>query len=81
MSIWRSAFLGNTFVDDYANEVAKEYSRYVDTFLYYLRMFENGLTLSEILDLPYCLYNDLIVKQVKLKKQELKKYAIKNKTK
>jgi len=42
-------------------------------------MFEGGLTLSEILELPYCLYNDLIVKQVKLKKQELKKYANKNK--
>lgn len=35
-------------------------------------MFENGLTLAEILDMPYCLYNDLIVKQVKLKKKELK---------
>lgn len=71
--IWRSAFLGNTFKRDCKTNADETYHQYIDTFLYYLRMFENGLTLAEILDMPYCLYNDLIVKQVKLKKKELRK--------
>jgi hypothetical protein len=27
---------------------------------------------TEILDLPYCLYNDLILKQIKNRKQEMR---------
>lgn len=36
-------------------------------------MFDyGGMSVTDILELPYPLYNDIIVKQVKQKKQEMK---------
>jgi hypothetical protein len=34
------------------------------------RIFKYGITPNDILELPYCMYNDLILKQIELKKKE-----------
>ena len=36
-----------------------------------MRTFEYGLTLNEILDMPYCLYEDIVLKQIQIKKKRL----------
>jgi len=37
-----------------------------------MKTFEYGLTLNEILDMPYCLYEDIVLKQIQIKKKEAK---------
>jgi len=47
------------------------YDYFIDTLLYYSRLFEGNIpNMNDILEMEYFLYYDLIVKQVKLKKQE-----------
>ena len=53
-----------------SNEVA--YQNFIETFLAYQRLFEYSGSVNEILELPYCLYNDIILSQIKLKKKEAK---------
>lgn len=38
--------------------------------LYYQRIFEYSGDLITLMDLPYCLFQDLILQQIKLKKKE-----------
>lgn len=64
-------FLGSDLFNDYGH-ANKSYKFFIETFLYYQRIFEYSGDISTIIDLPYCLYNDLIVEQVKLKKKEIK---------
>jgi hypothetical protein len=51
-----------------SNEIA--YRNFIDTFLAYQRLFDYSGSINEILDLPYCLYNDIILSQINLKKKE-----------
>jgi hypothetical protein len=37
-----------------------------------MKTFENAMSLSDILDMPYCLFEDLILKQIQIKKKEAK---------
>ena len=53
---------------------AKSYKYFVDTFLLYQTLFENGGDPMSILDMPYPLYNDIILKQIEEKKREKKQY-------
>lgn len=41
-----------------------------------MKTFEYGLTLNEILDMPYCLYEDIILKQIQIKKKEAKQQQV-----
>ncbi len=49
---------------------AKSYKNFVDTFLLYQAIFENSGDLLSILELPYPLYVDVILKQIEEKKRE-----------
>ncbi len=51
---------------------AKNYKYFVDTFILYQAMFDNTGDLNSILNLPYPLYNDIILKQIEEKKREKK---------
>jgi len=53
---------------------AKNYKYFVDTFILYQTLFENGGDPVSILSLPYPLYNDIILKQIDEKKREKKMY-------
>jgi len=59
---------------------SKNYKYFVDTFLLYQTLFENGGDLLSILQLPYPLYNDIILKQIDEKKREKKMFDDKMKT-
>jgi len=62
------------FVEAYLVEgrAAKSYKYFVDTFLLYQTLFENAGDPRSILELPYPLYTDIILKQIQEKKQEKK---------
>lgn len=51
---------------------SKHYKNFVDKFLFYQMLFENGGNLFDILHLPYPLFEDVILKQVAAKKKEKK---------
>jgi len=53
---------------------AKNYKYFVDTFILYQTLFENGGDPMSLLELPYPLYNDIILKQIAEKKRERKAY-------
>ena len=70
--ILRCLYLDNFFVqDDLAEVVEKNYNFYIETLLYYIRIFEYNGTVLALLQLPYNLFQDLILKQIELKKKEL----------
>ena len=70
--ILRCHYLDNFFVqDDLADVVEKNYNFYIETLLYYIRIFEYNGTVLDLLQLPYNLFQDLILKQIELKKKEL----------
>jgi hypothetical protein len=64
------AFLGFNLYDDYSQSDSS-YKFFIETFLYYQRLFEYGGSIESVLEMPYCLYNDIILEQIKLKKKEL----------
>jgi len=68
--------------DFLGNEVGKNqsdaYTSFIDTFLHYQRLFNYSGSIGEIMDLPYCLYYDLIYKQIKLKNKEREQEARNN---
>ena len=66
----------NFFVEAYLVEgrASKSYKYFIDTFLLYQTLFENGGDLMTILEMPYPLYNDIILKQIEEKKREKKQY-------
>lgn len=51
---------------------SKNYKFFVDTFILYQTMFDNTGDLNSILNLPYPLYNDIILRQIDEKKREKK---------
>jgi hypothetical protein len=53
---------------------AKSYKYFIDTFLIYQTLFEYSGDLLSILQLPYPLYDDIILKQIEEKKREKKLY-------
>jgi hypothetical protein len=55
------------------NSVDKAYDVFIKNFITYQELFDNSSTPSDILELPYCLFVDLIDAQTKRKK-ELEKY-------
>lgn len=57
--------------DDLDVVVEKNYNFYIETLLYYIRIFEYNGTVLDLLQLPYNLFQDLILKQIELKKKEL----------
>jgi len=64
------------FVEAYLVEkrAAKSYKYFIDNFLLYQVLFENSGDLVSILNLPYPLYNDVILRQIDEKKREKKLY-------
>jgi hypothetical protein len=53
---------------------SKSYKYFVDTFLLYQVLFENAGDPMSILEMPYPLYNDIILKQIEEKKREKKQH-------
>jgi hypothetical protein len=68
---YSALFLGSDLFNDFGH-ANRSYKFFIETFLYYQRLFEYGGDIEAILSMPYCLYNDLILEQVKLKKKELR---------
>jgi len=52
----------------------KNYKYFIDTFLLYQTLFENCGDPLSLLQLPYPLYNDIILKQISEKKKDKKLY-------
>lgn len=71
--IWRSPylspFLGSDVFDDYSMG-NKAYINFIENVLYYQRIFEYSGDITSLMELPYCLFQDLILQQIKLKKKE-----------
>jgi hypothetical protein len=65
--------------DEDPTEVA--YSRFLETYLAYQRLFEYSGDIDSVLEMPYSLYTDLIMKQVDFKKKEKEEFdKLKSKT-
>lgn len=46
------------------------YDNFINTFLLYQRLFDYSGSVDDILELPYCMYNDIILNQIKIKQKE-----------
>jgi hypothetical protein len=55
--------------DDYESG-NRAYFNFIENVLYYQRIFEYSGNIIELMELPYCLFQDLILQQIKLKKKE-----------
>lgn len=64
-------FLGSDLFNDFSH-ANQNYKFFIETFLYYQRLFDYSGDIDSILEMPYCLYNDLIIEQIKMKKKEMK---------
>lgn len=51
------------------------YNNFIEGFLLYQRLFDYSGTIQDILDLPYSIYNDIILKQINFKKKEKEEIA------
>lgn len=60
-------------------EAQKSYQFYIDMIIHFQKLFNYTGDIQALLNLPYCIFQDLIVTQVKMKKEELEK--LKKKTK
>ncbi len=68
----RCHFSVNFFEDDYLQSVEKTYNFAIESLLYYQRLFEYSGDIVQLLSLPYNMFQDLILKQIELKKKEKK---------
>ena len=73
-------FLGSELFNDFSH-ANQSYKFFIETFLFYQRLFNYSGDVNSILEMPYCLYNDLIIEQIKLKKKEMKDKEQKSKMK
>lgn len=68
----RSAYLGSFLIEDDIEVTAqKNYEYILENILYYQRLFEYNGDVFNLLNLPYNLFQDLIIKQIELKKKEI----------
>ena len=56
------------------NADSKSYANFIETFLAYQRLFEYSGSIQDILNMPYFIYNDLILKQLDIKRKEKAEY-------
>lgn len=59
--------------DSYLRNVDSAYNFCIDTLLYYQRLFEYSGDVFSLLALPYNMFQDLIIKQIELKKKEIER--------
>ena len=59
-----------SFGGDLEKEVNSEYKFYVDLILRFEKVFNYSMDIASILDLPYCLFQDLLIKGSERKKVE-----------
>lgn len=52
----------------------KAYHKFIESFLTYQRLFEYSGNVEDVLELPYCIFNDIINKQFEYKKKESEEY-------
>ncbi len=52
---------------------SKHYNYFIETFLLYQQLFDNTGDLSSVLNLPYPLFHDIILKQIDEKQREKQK--------
>ena len=55
------------------NRASDAYKNFVDIFIFYQQLFDNSGSISDILNMPYPLFSDIILAQVKEKKEEQKR--------
>jgi len=69
--IRRLPYLGSFFVHREIDYEAEDYYNFiVDSILYYKKVFDNNIDIMDILSLPYNLFQDLIIRQIKMKQEE-----------
>ena len=61
------------------NRASDAYKNFVDIFIFYQQLFDNSGSISDILNMPYPLFSDIILAQVKEKKEEQKRLEEVNK--
>jgi len=58
------------------NRASDAYKNFIDIFIFYQQLFDNSGSISDILNMPYPLFSDIILAQVKEKKEEYKRMEI-----
>ena len=59
---------------------SKSYKSFIDSFLLYQALFEGSGDLRALLQLPYPLYSDVILRQIEEKRKEKKRLDEKQRT-
>ena len=72
-SIWKSVYFGGFFGDDPNEEAQENYKFYIDVILHFQKLFDYSVAPQDILNLPYCLFQDLILARVEERKKEIEK--------
>lgn len=53
---------------------SKHYKNFVDTYIFYCKVFDSGSQITDILNIPYPLFRDVIEAQVKERKAEMQRF-------
>jgi len=81
--IWKSVFsVGFLNPIDGGAEAKEYYDFYIDTILQFQKLFSYTGSIQSVLELPYCLFQDLIIAKIKdqkLSKKKIDKMQNKNK--
>ena len=68
----KSDCFGGSFGDDLEKDANETYNFYIEMILHFQKLFDYKGSIQDILSLPYCLFQDLIVARVKERKEEQK---------
>lgn len=68
----RSAYSGGSFGGRTEEEAEETYNFYIEMILHFQKLFDYKGSIQDILNLPYNLFQDLIIARVKERKEEKK---------
>ena len=64
-------YSGGFFVDEPIEKVVeKEYTFYIDILLRFAKLFDYNISITDVLNLPFCLFQDILIKGVERRKSE-----------
>jgi hypothetical protein len=70
--IWKYLCFAKAYLIE--NRANLAYNHFIDTFIFYQGLFNNSGSLGDILNMPYPFFTDIILAQVKEKKNQQKQY-------
>jgi hypothetical protein len=66
--IWKQNFFANAFLSE--NRASKSYKDFIETYCIFQDIFDGVLSIQDILQTPYPVFRDIIIKQLERRKKQ-----------